>query len=213
MKRLLLLVALATLALPAAAQYKGPAVEACRAYAKRQAAKEGTKPLDVVFLQDQSLLIERYDQKVGAQQVASVLTGNGSVVFSSAPAAELSFICLLADEKRPVFFNWLPRQNVSVLAQCTRAADLKGKTRPCLELLHRVAEMDVTQVYAIRFQEANERGGAVLAAFRKSNDEWREYRDAECARRKAHAPQGVSPEDYELACVVELTRRRGLDMR
>jgi uncharacterized protein YecT (DUF1311 family) len=112
-----------------------------------------------------------------------------------------------------VFFNGLPRQNVSVLAQCTRAADLKGKTRPCLELLHRVAEMDVTQVYAIRFQEANERGGAVLAAFRKSNDEWREYRDAECARRKAHAPQGVSPEDYELACVVELTRRRGLDMR
>lgn len=213
MKRLLLLVALAALAFPAAAQYKGPAVEACRAYAKRQAAKEGTKPLDIVFVQDQALLIERYDQKVGAQQVASVLTGNGSVVFSAAPSAELSFICLLADEKRPVFFNWLPRQNVSVLAQCTRAEDLRGKTRTCLELLQRVAEMDVTQAYAVRFQEANEKGEAALAAFRKSSDEWRQYRDAECARRKAHAPQGVSPEDFELACVIELTRRRGLDMR
>ena len=213
MKKLLLLVGLAALAFPAAAQYKGPAVEACRAYAKRQAVKEGTKPLDVVFLQDQALLIERYEQKLGAQHVSSVLTGNGSVVFSAAPSAELSFICLLADEKRPVFFNWLPRQNVSVLAQCTRAPDLKGKTRSCLELLHRVAEMDVTQVYAQRFQEANESGEAALAVFRKSNDEWRQYRDAECARRKTLAPKGVSPEDFELACMVELTRRRGLDMR
>jgi uncharacterized protein YecT (DUF1311 family) len=213
MKKLLLLVGLAALAFPAAAQYKGPAVEACRAYAKRQAAKEGTKPLDIVFLQDQALLIERYDQKLGAQHVSSVLTGNGSVVFPAAPSAELSFICLLADEKRPLFFNWLPRQNVSVLAQCTRAPDLKGKTRPCLELLHRVAEMDVTQVYAVRFQEANESGEAALAVFRKSNDEWRQYRDAECARRKTLAPKGVRPEDFELACIVELTRRRGLDMR
>ena len=213
MTRLLILAALLFGTSSAYAQYKGPAVEACRAHAKRQAAKEGTQPLDIVFLRDQALLLERYDQKLGAQHVSSVLTGNGSVVFSAAPAAELSFICLLADEKRPVFFNWLPRQNVSALAQCTRAEDLKGKTRSCLELLHRVAEMDVTQVYALRFQEANESGEAALAVFRKSNDEWRQYRDAECARRKTLAPKGVSPEDFELACMVELTRRRGLDMR
>ena len=213
MKKLLLLVGLAALAFPAAAQYKGPAVEACRTFAKRQAAKEGSKPLDIVFLRDQALVLERHDQKAGSQHVSSVLTGNGAVVFSSSPSAELSFICLLADEKRPVFFNWLPRQNVSVLAQCTRAEDLKGKTRPCLELLQRVAEMDLTAIYGLRFQEANERGEPMLSAFRKSNDEWKQYREAECARRRIHAPKGVSPEDLEIACIIELTRRRGLDMR
>jgi hypothetical protein len=32
-------------------------------------------------------------------------------------------------------------------------------------------------------------------------------------RRRDLAPQGVAADDYQLACMVELTRRRGLDMR
>ena len=82
----------------------------------------------------------------------------------------------------------------------------------CSALL-RVAEADLGVVYAQRFQEANERGGPVLAAYRKSNDAWREYRDAECARRRGQSPAGIEPDDYQLACVIELTRRRALDMR
>ena len=42
--------------------------------------------------------------------------------------------------------------------------------------------------------------------------EWREYRDAECARRREEAA-GASPEAVHAACLVELTRRRALDMR
>jgi uncharacterized protein YecT (DUF1311 family) len=76
-----------------------------------------------------------------------------------------------------------------------------------------VAEQDLSQVYAYRFQEANERGEKSLAAYRKANDEWRQYRDAECARRGELPPSGVSPENYHAACMVELTRRRALDMR
>ena len=74
------------------------------------------------------------------------------------------------------------------------------------------------QIYALHFQEARERDHAAgnenaANTFRKSNDEWRQYRDAECARRRDHAPNGVTPDDYHLACLVELTRRRALDMR
>ena len=196
----------------AAAQYDGPAVEACRAYAKKERAGDGSGS-DVIVERDASLGIVRYARKVGSQPVSSILTGNGAVVLKGSPSAELSFICLLAGEKRPVFFSWLPREDVSVLAQCRRSEEVRARSRACLELLLRTAEMDLTLVYALRFQEANERGERSLAPYRKSNDEWRQYRDAECARRRELAPSGVAAEDFEMACTVELTRRRALDMR
>ena len=187
------------------AQYNGPAVEACRAYALKEIKREGGMAKDVVFEKDRNLLIERYTRKVGNQFVSSILTGNGAVVYPGSPSAELSFVCLLANDKSPVFFNWLPRQDTAALAQCTRDDSLRGKSRQCLEGLQQVAEADLGQLYAIRFQEANERGEAAVAAYRKANDEWRQYRDAECQRREG--------EDRQLACVVDLTRRRIWDMR
>jgi len=187
------------------AQYDGPAVEACRSYALKELKREGGNAKEVVFERDRNLLIERYTRKVGNQFVSSILTGNGAVVYPGSPSAELSFVCLLADEKRPVFFNWLPRQDVTAFAQCTRDDSLRGKSRSCLEGLLQVAEADLGQLYAIRFQEANERGEAAVAAYRKANDEWRQYRDAECQRRGG--------EERQLACIVDLTRRRAWDMR
>jgi uncharacterized protein YecT (DUF1311 family) len=182
------------------AQYEGPAVEACRAFALKE-----LKSSDAVIDRDRSLLIERYTRKAGSQFVSSVLTGNGAVVYADAPSAELSFVCLLADEKRAVFFSWLPRPEVSALAQCTRSESLRAKPLPCLDTLLKVAEDDLGQLYAQRLQEANERGETVLAVYRKSNEDWRRYRDAECARREG--------DDRRLGCTVDLTRRRALDMK
>jgi len=98
-------VLLVLLANPAFAQYTGPAVEACRAYAKLEMKREGNRAQDVVIERDQSLAIQRYTRKLGTQFVSSILTGNGAVVLENAPSAELSFICLLADEKRALFFE------------------------------------------------------------------------------------------------------------
>jgi uncharacterized protein YecT (DUF1311 family) len=200
------------------AQYNGPAVDTCLAYAKREAARDGTRPKDIVFERNQNLSIERYSRKLGNQFVSSILRGDGAVVLDGSPSAELSFICLLASDKQAVFFDWLPRANPSALAQCTRDDTLRGKPRSCLEFILNVVEGDLTIVYAHRFQEARERddgtGKEVSAdSFRKSNEEWRQYRDAECARRRDQAPSGVAGEDQQLACMVELTRRRALDMR
>jgi len=210
---LLVLIALGAFSFHARAQYKGPAVDACRTYALKELQRGGYQAKLVVIERDQNLSIERYSGKVGAQPVSSILTGNGAVVYDGAPSAELTFVCLLADEKRPVFFSWQPRPNAPVLAQCARSESLRGKERECFELLLQTAEQDLSQVYAYRFQEANERGEKSLAVYCKANDEWREYRDAECARRREVAPSGVSPDYYQAACMVELTRRRALDMR
>jgi uncharacterized protein YecT (DUF1311 family) len=199
------------------AQYTGPAVETCRAYAKRELERDGTRAKDVLFERNQNLSIERYTRKLGSQFVSSVLRGDAAVVlFDGAPSSELSFVCLLADDKRAVFFEWLPRQNVSALAQCTR--DKGAPARPCLETLLSVAETDLTQSYAPRYQEARDRDAGTgkelfVERFRKANDEWKQYRDAECARRADYVPQGASAEDHHLACLVDLTRRRAIDMR
>lgn len=207
------LLALALFPMLAMAQYNGPAAEACRAYAMAELKRDGTTASDVVLERDASLFIERYARKAGSQFISSILTGNGAVVLKDAPSVELTFICLLADEKKPVFFQWLPRQNVPAIAQCRRSEEVRAQARSCLDLLLRTAETDLTAIYAQRFQEANERGDKALAAFRKSNEQWLQYRDAECERRQDLAPAGVAPGDFQVACVVELSRRRALDMR
>jgi uncharacterized protein YecT (DUF1311 family) len=218
MNRFVLLVAGALAAFSSHAQYNGPAVETCRALAKQEAVRDGTKAKDIVFERDQNLQIERYTRKLGNQFVSSILRGNGAVVLDGAPSAELSFICLLENDKRAVFFDWLPRANAPAMAQCTRDGATRDKPRPCLETLLQVAENDLMQVYAMQFQDARERDHSagnenLVTTFRKANDEWRQYRDAECARRRDHSPKNVAPEDFQLACMVELTRRRGIDMR
>lgn len=218
MSRLVLLMLTLMASHASLAQYNGPAVETCLAYAKREAAREEARPKDIVFERDQTLMIERYTRKLGTQFVSSILRGNGAVVLDGTPSAELSFICLLANDKQALFFDWLPRLNPSALAQCTRDDNLRGKPRPCLEHTLNVAETDLTQAYAPQFQEARQRdhnagNDAAAAAFRKASEEWRQYRDAECGRRRDNAAKSVAPEDVQLACMVELTRRRALDMR
>ena len=198
---------LALVASSAFAQYDGPAVQSCRDYAIKDLKRAGASVKDAVIESDRHLSITRYTRKVGNQFVSSVLSGNGSIVYPNAAAAELSFVCLLADDKHPVFFAWLPRQDTSSLSQCTRDESVRGKSRQCLEMLQQIAESELGQLYAERFQEANTRGEAAVAAYRKSNDEWRQYRDAECDR------QGAGADDRRIACIVDLTRRRAWDMK
>ena len=206
------------LANAAFAQYQGPAVDACLAFAKAEIKREGSPAKDVLIVKDSSLDLQRYTRKLGNQFVSSILTGNGAVVLEGTPAAELSFICLLADDKRALFFEWLRHPNALPIAQCTRDEGLRRNPRKCLESLLVVAEIDLTQTYALHFQDARERDDKAgnenaVAIFRQANDEWKQYRDAECTRRRGHAPKDVAADDYQLACTVELTRRRALDMR
>ena len=209
MRRLLLALLLGAAASPALAQYAGPGVETCRAYAERDLKKGTAKVQSVAFDQDLELNIDRYTAKVGSQFVSSLLYGNGAIVYGAGvPAVEMTFVCLLADEKRAVFFHWFPRRDAPALAQCRRGG---GSTAgQCLDTLLNITEQELVELYAkytIEARQADAKAGNENASnsFRRGADAWKAYRDAECARR----PAG----DERKACVLDLTRRRALDLR
>ena len=197
------------LAVPSAAfaQYAGPGVETCLAYAQADERQYGSnKPAKLVFDRDASLTIEKYTRKAGSQFVSSILTGNGAITFEKGVSVEMSFVCLLASDKRAVFFYWLPRHEAPALGQCRRGPD----AAECLDALQQIAEQDLTALYAQHFMDAravDAKAGNdnATAAFRRAGDAWKAYRDAECALR------GGGEETR--ACVVDLTRRRALDLR
>ena len=196
---------LALVSLSCFAQYSGPAVESCLNHAQAELLRDGTAA-KVVFDRDRELNIARYTRKLGSQFVSSLLYGNGAVTYPQVAAIEMSFVCLLADQKRALFFYWTPRRDAPVLAQCRRGPDAAG----CLDSLLQVAEQELTPLYAQHYVDARENDSAAKNenaqnAFRKSAEAWRAYRDAECARR------GTA--DAIKACMVELTRRRALDLR
>lgn len=204
--RLLLL--LLALPLAAWAQYTGPGVETCRAYGERELKKDGADVKALVFDRDRALAIERYARKAGNQFVSSILSGNGAITRAIGPAVELSFVCLLASEKQALFFHWVPRKFAPALAQCQRGA-APGE---CLQLLLDLAERDLVEVAAYRFQdslEADAKAGNENAsnAYRNAATTWRAYRDAECARR------GPGGSDAWRGCMVDLTRLRYLDLQ
>ena len=207
MKKLICALFLAACSMPALGQYAGPGVETCRAYAERELRKENSKIQSIVFDRDQNLNIDRYTRNVGSQFVSSLLYGNGAIVYAGTLAIEMSFLCLLADDRRAVFFNWFPRRDAPSLAQCRRS---NGSAGGCLDSLLTTADQELTELYAkhtVEARQADAKAGNQNASttIRRSIDSWRAYRDAECARRAAG--------DERKACVVDLTRRRALDLR
>ena len=206
--RPLLLLLLAALPLAASAQLAGPAVETCRAYGERELRRGGADIQALAFDRDASLYSEKYARKAGTQFVSSILSGNGAILRVSGPAVEFAFVCLLADERRALFFHWTPRRHAPSLAQCRRGKDAGD----CLRALQDLAERDLLEAAAIRFQEsldADAKAGndSASSAYRNASAAWRAYRDAECARR------GAAGSDPWRACVVDLTRRHYLDLR
>ena len=207
MKKLICALSLAACSMPVLGQYAGPGVETCRAYAERELRKENSKIQAVVFDRDQNLNIDRYTRNAGSQFVSSLLYGNGAIVYAGTLAIEMSFLCLLADDKRAVFFNWSPRRNAPSLVQCRRGGGSAGE---CLDSLLTIAEQELTELYAnhaVEARQADAKAGNQNASttLQRSIDSWRAYREAECGRRAAG--------DERKACMLDLARRRALDLR
>ncbi len=207
----------ALVACPVQAQPAGSALEYCRTYAKRELARDGAGFKDVVLDSGRHLLIERYGRKVGNQFVSTIVSGRGAVVYDGIPSVELQFACLLADEKRVLFFYWALHADSSPLMQSTRAGGDVESVRGCLQTLLLLEEAELTSSASLRFQESREvdvvAGNEHASdAFRKAAEAWRAYRDAECARRGGAAAPDANSETIRLSCIVELTRQRGRDL-
>lgn len=207
--RPIVLLLIAALPLGAAAQYAGPAVPACRAYAERELKKQlGEDVRALQFDNDRYLHLAREPRKLGSQSVSATLSGHGAIVRRAGPPIELAFVCLLAGEKRALWFHWIPRRDAPALHQCRR----DGEAQECLQLLHDLAERDLVEASAMRFQEslqadASAGNNAASTAYRDSAAAWRAYRDAECARR------GPGGSDAWRACMADLTRLRYFDLQ
>ncbi|MDH3320002.1 MAG: DUF1311 domain-containing protein [Betaproteobacteria bacterium] len=206
--RTLLLALLAALPLVAAANYDGPALATCRAFGERALQADGADFKALEFDNDRHLFHERESRKLGSQSLGASLSGYGAIVREVGPAVEMAFLCLLANDRRALWFHWMPRRDAPSLRQCQRGTDAGA----CLQSLLNLAERDLLEVAAFRFQEsleADAKAGndAASTAYRNSAAAWRNYRDLECARR------GASGSDAWRACVVDLTRRRYLDLQ
>lgn len=209
-----LLLALAAAAVPGAtfAQYKGPAVAACRSFAEAQLKKTGTSVQQVVLDEDAGLMIERVTQKMGSQFIASLLRGNGAVIYAGGASFEMRFACLLANDRQAVYFDWTSRPDASPLAHCRRAGPAGRSLRPCLDGLLLAAENELGTVTAQRFQEAREMDskdglGRAEQAYRASLQAWKAFREQECSRRRIYASGGKNASDEHLSCMVELARQ------
>jgi hypothetical protein len=199
--RVFLLLALCALPPVATAQYAGPALETCRAFGERSLKAEGTLLKSLAIDHDRHLHFERRARKLGSQAVGASLSGHGAIVLEAGAPVEVSFQCLLASEKRALWFHWLPRRDAPSLAQCRRVPD----TGQCLQVLFDIAERDHIEISSIRFQQAQDAGAG--DAFRATAAAWREYRDLECARR------GTGGSDEWRACMVDFTRQRYLALQ
>jgi len=207
MKHWLLL--LAALPLGALAQADGPALEACRALGERELKKDSKDVRALVLDRDRHLFMQRVARKLGSQIVGAALSGHGGIVRQAGPAVELTFVCLLADGKRALFFHWAPRRDAPALAQCQRGPAAPGA---CLQLLLDLAERDLLEVAAVQFQEsldADAKAGndSASRAYRNAAGAWRNYRDAECVRR------GPAGSESWRACMADLSRLRYRDLQ
>ncbi|MBM3366832.1 MAG: DUF1311 domain-containing protein [Betaproteobacteria bacterium] len=208
MRKLVALLALLAAAAPTMAQNAASAAQACQAFAEAEIRKSSTAAAVVRLDTDANLNLERYNRSLGSQQVSALLSGNGAVVYPQGVPVELGFVCLLSGEKRALFFNWTPRTEAPSLAQCRRMKE----TARCLDALLMDAEQELAMRHAsllvdARAQDVKAGNEAATGVFRRSSEAFLAYRTAECARR------GADGSEPHKACLVDLTRKRGLDLR
>ncbi len=202
----------------ALAQDPGTALEACRALGETNLRNDAPGTPSLVIDRDRHLFLQPREDKIGSQPLGVLLTGNGAVVYETTPGVEFSFVCLLADEKRALFFYWLPRgSEASALAQCTRSERLRADPSECLASLRSLNEADMLHISAERFYEARQRdfaagNNATTIALTESGNLWHAYREAECARQRVAAPKATA-EAVHGACLAELARQRGMVLR
>lgn len=206
--RVLLLLVLCALPPVAAAQYDGPALEICRAFGERALKADGARLKSVAIDNDRHLYFERRARKLGSQALGASLSGHGAIVLEAGAPVEISFLCLMASDRRALGFHWQPRRDAPSLAQCRRVPD----TSQCLQVLSEIAERDHIEISSIRFQQAmaadaHSGNETATSAYRKSAAAWRDYRDLECARR------GAEGSDEWRACRVDFTRQRYLELQ
>jgi len=99
-----ILLGLSLLASVPALAADGP--EACEAYAVKFFADHGAN-LKAVAIDKPSLIINRFDDKVGSQRVSTEYIGWAEATWADSKTRE-RFVCLDAGNAHPVYFSFIP---------------------------------------------------------------------------------------------------------
>ena len=194
----------------------GPALEACQRLATRRAQQVSAEQFVAVRLLEEGAQAEKYQDKVGSQAVALVLSGGGIWQAKAGGSWDVRFTCLLETPEKPVFVELAkdgPRDPVAVCWDGFEPAAW-GKLTQCLQDSLKRAEAALENA----LKEAAQQAGASLdkvsakRTLQESSAQWIKYRDSECDRQQAFVAGRNHPDIGELTCKIRKTAERIADM-
>ena len=157
--------------------------------------------------------IQRRSEPVGTQPVPLVASGTGLLVDGDGEKITIAWLCLLENEDRALFFHWLRTSPASPVEAC-RTKPAGQEKAACLQKLLETAEHNLAAVSArltprpVPQPDDGLRRPAPPPRL-SSDAAWRNYRDAECARRlDAAIAAGAASKETLLTCLIERTLAR-----
>lgn len=195
----------------------GPALEACQRFATQHYQKVGPAHFVAVRLLEEDAHAEKYQDKVGSQAVATVLSGSGILQEKAGGPWNVRFTCLLESPDKPVFVDLAkdgPRDPVDVCWDNFEPAEW-GKMTQCLQDSLKRTEAALADSLSKAAQQAGESMDKLSAkkTLQESNAQWIKYRDSECDRQQAFVAGRNHPDIGELTCRIHKTAERIADMK
>jgi uncharacterized protein YecT (DUF1311 family) len=193
-----------------------PALEACQRFATRHYQQASPERFVAVRLLEEGAQAEKYQDKVGSQFVATVLSGRGIWQEKAGGPSNVRFTCLLENPDKPLFVELAkdgPRDPADVCWDGFEPSGW-GKMTQCLQDSLKRAEASLADSLNKAAKQAGESLDKIAAkqTLQESNAQWIKYRDIECARRQAFVAGRNHPDIGELTCQIRKTAERIADM-
>lgn len=177
-------------------------------------------PSSLEILKDPDPSIDLYDDKVGSQQVATIVAGRARVK-DQAGTIEQPFVCLLAPNSRPVSFILIPSENITANGgdphdQCHAISAMPADIDRCIDKKLDAAQKELARALAsakTRMQalDAGKKPRAV-PNLEAGQAAWITYRDNTCslaALKLSPLPEAAS---FDKSCRIRLMRSRTAEL-
>jgi uncharacterized protein YecT (DUF1311 family) len=166
-------------------------------------------------------VVERFDDKIGSQRIATVVWGRADYL-GDAAASKATYVCLLETDKKAVallmvpleFEPWSPMDPVP---ECLKDVQGRGMFPACMEQKKQESERVMGLQLSAREKklEALEKElgrKGLVRALEDWQKSWLAYRDSTCAMKIAVAKDGSDIAARE-ACVIQMNERRGEELK
>src|SRR5262249_39977979 len=149
-----------------------------------------------ITLSPQNIVVEQLGGKMGSQYISKVLSGNGVLKLKNTEPLDIQFTCLLANDRKTVFFHANPKpvskQQPNAIKACEDKAETIGEAVPCLEKTLRQEDQKLSGLEKRIQGQGNKESKQLLEL---SAAQWKRYRDSECLRRMTFRRAGGNHPD------------------